>query len=103
MEDALALLEDAQGSEDKLNFTFSTKFGSNEFATDFSYCKIEGVPGRINAIIGYNGTGKTQLLANLAWVAKGDKQSREGKDGTTKYGYLEPAKLRFGGVVGYLV
>jgi ABC-type cobalamin/Fe3+-siderophores transport system ATPase subunit len=29
------------------------------------------LPNRINALIGYNGTGKTRLLSNLAIVASG--------------------------------
>ena len=37
-------------------------------------------PGRINAIIGYNGTGKTQLLANLALVANADLGIRNRDD-----------------------
>ena len=99
LEDAPAILKGANEGDDKLSFTFHTKFGANEFATQFHYCKVEGLPGRVNAIIGYNGTGKTQLLANLAWVARSDLRSRGEDSKIAKYGRLDPAGLRFGSVV----
>ena len=37
----------------------------------FDFRRQGALPNRINAIIGYNGTGKTQLLSNLATVASG--------------------------------
>ena len=99
LEDAPAILKGANESDSKLSFTFHTKFGANEFATQLAYCKVEGLPGRINAIIGYNGTGKTQLLANLAWVARADLRSRGQDSKIAEYGRLDPAGLRFGSVV----
>ena len=99
LEDALGILQGDKDSDYELEFTFHTKFGSNEFATPFRYCKVEGLPGRINAVIGYNGTGKTQLLANLAWVARADLRSRGQDSKIAQYGRLDPADLRFGGVV----
>jgi len=36
---------------------------------DFSFVKRGNLPNRVNALIGYNGTGKTKLLSNLAMVA----------------------------------
>ena len=82
-----------------LDFTFHTRFGSNEFATHFRYCAVPGLPGRLNAIIGYNGTGKTQLLANLAFVARSDLQARSDGGQASRYGHLDPTNLRFGAVV----
>ena len=82
-----------------LEFTFRTRFGSNEFATHFRYCALPGLPGRLNAIIGYNGTGKTQLLANLAFVARADLQARANGGEAAQYGHLDPTTLRFGAVV----
>ena len=80
-----------------LDFTFHTRFGSNEFATRFRYCAVPELPGRLNAIIGYNGTGKTQLLANLAFVARSDIEARGVE--AAEYGRLVPAEMRFGAVV----
>ncbi len=99
LEDAPGILWGNQEENYELEFTFHTKFGSNEFSTPFRYCKVEGLPGRTNAIIGYNGAGKTQLLANLAWVARADLQSRIQDSKVAHYGRLDPPRLRFGSVV----
>ena len=100
--DAPALL-DIDGhiadGDDKPSFTFKTKFGANRFGINFRYCQVDGLPGRMNAIIGYNGTGKTQLLANLAWVAKAESVLRETDAMANDYGSLDPLDIRFGGVV----
>ena len=99
LDDALVVLQGGAQSDSELEFTFYTKFGSNEFATPFRYCQVQGLPGRINAVIGYNGAGKTQLLANLAWVARADLKSRNQDSKIAQYGRLDPSGLRFGGVV----
>lgn len=44
---------------------------SNAFTIDFDFRRRGRLPNRINALIGYNGTGKTRLLSNLAIVASG--------------------------------
>ncbi|MEU7673852.1 AAA family ATPase [Micromonospora taraxaci] len=59
-----------------MNFTFNTSVGGESFSVDFAFNQSAHLPDRINAIIGYNGTGKTQLLANIALVATGDMQQR---------------------------
>lgn len=38
---------------------------------EFDFRKRGGLPNRFNVLIGYNGTGKTKLLSNLAVVASG--------------------------------
>jgi ABC-type transport system involved in cytochrome c biogenesis ATPase subunit len=45
--------------------------GANSFTINFDFRRKGGLPHRINAVIGYNGTGKTRLLSNLAIVASG--------------------------------
>lgn len=52
---------------------FKTKVArrSNAFTIDFDFRRRGQLPNRINALIGYNGTGKTKLLSNLAIVASG--------------------------------
>ena len=99
LEDAAALLQGVDDSDDDLSFTFYTRFGSNEFATSFKYLAVEHLPGRINAVIGYNGTGKTKLLANLAWVASTELNLRKQEDKIREYGRIEPDGLRFGHVI----
>jgi hypothetical protein len=43
--------------------------GANSFTIAFDFRRRHKLPHRINAVIGYNGTGKTRLLSNLAIVA----------------------------------
>lgn len=45
--------------------------GANSFTIDFDFRRKGPLPHRMNALIGYNGTGKTRLLSNLAIVASG--------------------------------
>ena len=99
LEDARAILLGVDATDDELDFTFHTKLGSNEFSTEFRYCQIDGIPGRINALIGYNGTGKTQLLVNLAWVSRGDLTERDENESILKYGRITPKNIRFGRVI----
>ena len=58
LDNALVVLQGDRKTDYELEFTFHTKFGSNEFGTPFRFGKVKGLPGRINAVIGYNGTGK---------------------------------------------
>jgi len=44
---------------------------SNSFIVEFDFRRRGRLPNRMNALIGYNGTGKTRLLSNLAIVASG--------------------------------
>ncbi|KVW05860.1 hypothetical protein WK91_34575 [Burkholderia cepacia] len=44
---------------------------ANSFIVEFDFRRRDRLPNRINALIGYNGTGKTRLLSNLAIVASG--------------------------------
>jgi predicted ATPase len=52
---------------------FKTNVGidSDPFVAEFDFRRRGRLPNRINALIGYNGTGKTRLLSNLAIVASG--------------------------------
>lgn len=52
---------------------FKTKVArcSSAFTIEFDFRRRGRLPNRINALIGYNGTGKTRLLSNLAIVASG--------------------------------
>ena len=60
-------------STGEINFAFSTSVGGNWFDTNFAFSNSSPLPSRVNAIIGYNGSGKTQLLANLALAATSKK------------------------------
>jgi len=55
----------------KVKFKTKVARRSNAFTIDFDFRRRGRLPNRINALIGYNGTGKTRLLSNLAIVASG--------------------------------
>lgn len=55
----------------KVKFKTQVARHSNSFTVDFDFQRRGRLPNRINAVIGYNGTGKTRLLSNLAIVASG--------------------------------
>jgi hypothetical protein len=54
-EDALSTPQSLDENKEELLFTFTTKFGANKFDSNFRYCQMDKLPGRINAIIDYNG------------------------------------------------
>ncbi|MFI6163150.1 AAA family ATPase [Micromonospora haikouensis] len=83
-----------------LRLSFLSSVGGSNFTANFAFNEVKEIPSRINAIIGYNGTGKTRLLANLAWVAQADVQEREQHKFAMGYGrFITPQKLRFGSVL----
>lgn len=59
--------------KDSLEFSFDTTLGpgSKPLKANFNFENIGILPNRINVIIGYNGSGKTKLLSNLAIAASG--------------------------------
>lgn len=46
-----------------------TSVGGNDFRIEFRFITTPYLPNRINVVIGYNGTGKTELLGKLARLA----------------------------------
>lgn len=54
-------------------FKFKSQVSSDAkpFTVEFDFRRRGDLPNRINALIGYNGTGKTRLLSNIAIVASG--------------------------------
>jgi glycosyltransferase involved in cell wall biosynthesis len=55
----------------KVKFKTKVARSANSFTIEFDFRRQGRLPNRINALIGYNGTGKTRLLSNLAIVASG--------------------------------
>ena len=55
----------------KVKFKTRVARNSNAFTIEFDFQRRGRLPNRINALIVYNGTGKTRLLSNLAIVASG--------------------------------
>ena len=59
-------------STGKAEFRFSRDRSVGE-EFDFSFNGRDDIPGRFNVLVGYNGVGKTQLLADIATTFIGDK------------------------------
>jgi predicted ATPase len=78
---------------------FKTSVGGTPFVVSFDFGGDSRLPGRINVLIGYNGTGKTQLLANLAMVAATSATSKEKRKVERNYGRFIEAAHSFGAVV----
>jgi hypothetical protein len=82
--------------DSKLQFEFTTSVGGTQFTSEFVFGDSEAIPSRLNAVIGYNGAGKTQLMANLSHVAWRDAQ---GRVLDAQRGVLTPPDIAFGRVV----
>jgi predicted ATPase len=68
-ETARVLLSDAEvPPSEPVALRVRTSVGGEDFEIDFEWSPDAAVPGHVAAVIGYNGTGKTQLLANLAFL-----------------------------------
>ncbi|MEW2191251.1 AAA family ATPase [Streptomyces microflavus] len=67
-------------------FIFETSVGGNHFEASFAFQDRTPLPGRMNVVVGYNGCGKTQLLANLANAAHADLTLRNLPEFRQKYG-----------------
>jgi predicted ATPase len=63
----------ARQAGDGFDFSFKTSLApaANSFVIDFDFRRRGRLFNRMNVLIGYNGTGKTRLLSNLAIVASG--------------------------------
>jgi hypothetical protein len=83
----------------RLTFRFTTSVGGSPFLVPFSFNDTPGIPGRMNALIGYNGTGKTRLLANLALVAHADLRERAKEEFIRSSGAFLDAHPRFSSVI----
>ncbi|WCT05935.1 AAA family ATPase [Rhodococcus qingshengii] len=94
--DARDLLHGFQMTRD-LSFQFETSVGGSTFQANFKFGDLEDIPSRINAVIGYNGVGKTSLMANLSHVAWRDTATRA--DIAHQYGQIIPSDIPFGRVV----
>ena len=85
-------------ADDGFDFSFKTSVApsANSFVIDFDFRRRGGLFNRMNVLIGYNGTGKTRLLSNLAIVASAygyaDKESAFEKRSGTFVGTPPPFK-----------
>jgi hypothetical protein len=78
---------------------FKTSVGGTSFVVSFDFTGDSRLPGRVNTVIGYNGTGKTQLLANLAMTAVTSTTSKSAPRIQSKYGEFIESAHSFGAVI----
>jgi len=78
---------------------FKTSVGGTSFLVSFDFSGDSRLPGRVNTVIGYNGSGKTQLLANLAMVAATSTTSKSADKIQRKYGEFIESAHSFGAVI----
>ncbi|MFZ6710293.1 AAA family ATPase [Undibacterium sp. TC9W] len=83
------------------SFTFQTKLSkeANDLSINFNFNPTPDIPNRINVVIGYNGTGKTQLLSKLATVTSGYGYKRKKDLLSSETGKFVDSAPNFGGVV----
>ncbi|RZU72007.1 putative AbiEii toxin of type IV toxin-antitoxin system [Micromonospora kangleipakensis] len=83
-----------------VSIRFQTSVGGNQFQVPLVFNEVPEIPGRINALIGYNGSGKTRLLANLAQVAHAGLKTRGEADFVSENGaFVESHDFRFSSVI----
>jgi hypothetical protein len=75
---------------------FVTTVGGNRFPFNLEFSSGGEIPGRISVLIGYNGSGKTRLLANVAMLTATPESDRQDERFTFKYGQVI-RKFPFGG------
>jgi len=79
---------------------FKTSVGGSRFRVSFDFGDRGRLPSRVNVIIGYNGTGKTQLLANLAMAAtNASDKSKDAESIQSEYGEFLETDISFGAVI----
>jgi predicted ATPase len=78
---------------------FKTSVGGTSFLVSFDFGGDSRLPGRVNTVIGYNGSGKTQLLANLAMVAVTSAASKSAARIQSEYGEFIDSAPSFGAVI----
>jgi predicted ATPase len=83
-------------TEDQVAVEFVTTVGGNRFQFNMNFRSGGRIPGRVTALIGYNGSGKTRLLANIAMLTATPQQDREDPDFIAKYGQMV-RRFSFGG------
>lgn len=80
-------------------FGFETSVGGERFNLQFTLGDSTDIPSRIFAVIGDNGCGKTQLLANLANVAYARETKRGELAFRNKFGFFSDNPPTFSAVI----
>lgn len=79
--------------------SFQYELPDNGATTTFSFGDVSELPNRLNVVIGYNGAGKTRLLANLAMLAYEDSQQAAQPGFIEQYGQYVSPRPSFGAII----
>lgn len=97
LEEAPALLGlRRRGPASRLGFTYEFP---GKASLSFGFGDVEELPNRLAVVIGYNGAGKTRLLANLAMLAYKDEHEAKDLAFVGTHGRYRGEKPSFGAVV----
>lgn len=92
-----ATLRPGTSSERHLSFDYELPGGHAE--TRFTFGEQQELPHRLAVVIGYNGAGKTRLLAHLAMLASHDRWRVNATDFVHRYGRFVGEAPAFGAIV----
>ncbi len=96
---ARSLFHGAPAQAEAGKLTFSHLLPGAQTATTFAFGELQDLPSRAVAVIGHNGSGKTQLLADLAALACADARELQGEGFAERHGGFEGGPPSTGAVV----
>jgi len=82
----------------KLTMSFRTSLGGSPVTIPLDFNGSSDIPERWLVIIGYNGSGKTRLLANIGMIASRLDSELDEKT-RRRYGYFESDRYNFGAII----
>jgi predicted ATPase len=99
LEDAPVLFVEATKKVEKigtkLELTFRTSLGGSAISVPLTFDGKSEIPERWSVVIGYNGSGKTRLLANIGMAASSEKSLAA----KPQFGYFEDSGYSFGCII----
>lgn len=99
LEDATVLFHGGGPHLAPATLEFTYRFPGIDTTVHFSIDGGRRIPGRVAAVIGYNGSGKTRLLANLARLACSDRRDEGDEEFIDEVGEFIGHRPRFGSIV----
>ncbi len=99
LREARSLFHGAPAEAEPGKLTFSHLLPGTLTATTFAFGELPDLPARAVAVVGHNGSGKTQLLAQLAVLASADARELQGEGFAERHGSFAAIPASIGAVV----
>jgi predicted ATPase len=99
LEDAPQLFDGTSQADRLTPLEFIYKFPESDAAVTFGFGTPPELPTRLSIVIGYNGAGKTRLLANLGQLTYADRDKAAKEDFIDLYGEYVGERPQFGSIV----